>query len=391
MLGASSGSLLAWGGFLFGVCVLLALDLGVFHRKAHRVSLREAAIWSVAWVLLSLVFNAYVFWAYGSTKGYQFLNAYIIEKALSVDNIFVFIVLFRYMKVPVAYLHRVLYAGILGAIILRGVFIVAGLGIVNAFRWTLYFFGAFLLYTGVRLLFIDDDDDPMDKDNWVKRQAERFLPVTDEFSGPRFFVRRGGKTFATTLFVTLLMIETADVVFALDSIPAIFGITTDPFIVFTSNICAIMGLRAMFFLLENVLDRLRFLNAGLGLVLSFIGAKMILERGLGPLLEPVHIDPRISLSVVGTLLIGSVVASLLFPAKSEASADADDDATDEDEANEADAGEADGAARQNAVSSPENLREGDDGAGEHAATLPEFPAQAKTGAIPEAASKSPGE
>ena len=381
MLGASSGSLLAWGGFLLGICALLALDLGVFHRKAHRVSLREAAIWSVFWVLLSLTFNAYVWHAYGQAKGVEFLNAYIIEKALSVDNIFVFIVLFRYMKVPVAYLHRVLYAGILGAIILRGVFIVAGLGIVNAFRWTLYFFGAFLLYTGVRLLFVNDDDDPADKDNWVKRQAERFLPVTDEFSGPRFFLRRGGKTYATTLFVTLLMIETADVVFALDSIPAIFGISTDPFIVFTSNICAIMGLRAMFFLLENVLDRLRFLNAGLGLVLSFVGAKMILERGLGPLLDPVHIDPRISLSIVAALLTISVLASLLIPAPAKEPEEAADSVDEQDEQDE----QGERADEAHAASSPEHAEldaNADREDGEHtASTIPEFAAQPRTGAI----------
>ncbi|MCA9693836.1 MAG: TerC family protein, partial [Myxococcales bacterium] len=306
-MSSSSGSLLAWGAFIVGVCLLLAIDLGVFHRKPRRVGFREAGLWTAFWILLSLAFNGYVWQVYGEDKAFKFLNAYIIEKALSVDNIFVFIVIFRYMRIPVAYLHRVLYAGILGAIVLRGVFIVAGLGLVNTFSWTLYLFGLFLLYTGVRLLFVSEDDGENPGDNWVKRQAERWLPVTDDYEGARFFVRRHGRMFATTLFVTLLMIETADVVFALDSIPAIFGISTDPFIVFTSNICAIMGLRAMFFLLENVLEKLRFLNAGLGLVLAFIGVKMILELGLGPALQAIHIKPETSLAVVGAILLVSIV------------------------------------------------------------------------------------
>ncbi len=313
----STGSPLAWGIFTLIILFLLALDLGVFHRKAHRVGMREALYWSIFWVALSLCFNGYIWHSLGQDKAVEFLNAYIIEKALSVDNIFVFIVIFRYMKVPPAHLHRVLYAGILGALVLRGLFIFTGLTIVQTFEWTLYIFGAFLLYTGLRLLFVGEEDDDTTQDNWVKKQSEKWLRVTNKYTGARFFVRQNGQLFATSLFVTLLMIETADVVFALDSIPAIFGISTDPYIVFTSNVCAIMGLRAMFFLLENVIEKVVYLNYGLGLILAFVGVKMIIELGVGPWLAPVHIEPEWSLGVVGTLLVGSMVLSLLFPPKTD--------------------------------------------------------------------------
>lgn len=311
----SVGSPLLWGSFLAGVLVLLALDLGLFHREVHRVSMREALGWSIVWVLLSLAFNGFVWMRFGDQAGLEFLSAYLIEKALSVDNIFVFVVLFRYMKVPAEYLHRILFAGILGALVLRGVFIVAGLALIELFSWTIYLFGAFLLYTGVRLLFVSEGGDEGDaaEDNWVKRKVEKWLRVTREFEGPRFFIRRQGKLFVTTLFVTLLMVETADVMFALDSIPAIFGISTDPFIVFTSNVCAVMGLRAMFFLLENIIDRFHYLKYGLGLVLAFVGAKMILAEGFGAYLPAYHIPIGVSLGVVASLLILSILASLVLP------------------------------------------------------------------------------
>ena len=310
------GSPLTWGLFLTGFFLLLALDLGVFNRKPHRVSMKEALRWTMVWVSLSLAFNGFVYWHFGQEKALEFLSAYLIEEALSIDNIFVFVVLFRYMKVPAEYLHRVLFAGILGALILRGVFIFAGLAIIESIRWSLYVFGAFLLFTGLRLLFTHEggeDDGKPKKDNLIKRKAEQWLRVTKDFEGPRFFVVRDGKRYATTLFVTLLMVETADVVFAIDSIPAIFGITTDPFIVFTSNMCAIMGLRSMFFLLENVIDRFWLLKYGLGLVLSFVGVKMILGMGFGEYMAEVHIPIKISLAVVAGLIGGSIVFSLIFP------------------------------------------------------------------------------
>ncbi|WP_434416650.1 TerC family protein [Nannocystis pusilla] len=310
----SVGSPLTWGAFLVGILVLLAIDLGLFNRKPHRVSMREALMWSCIWVLLSLVFNGWVWHAYGSEKALEFLSAYLIEKALSVDNIFVFIVLFRYMRVQQEYMHRILFAGILGALILRGIFIVAGLALIQMFTFSLYLFGGFLVFTGLRLLFVrEGGEEEQGQDNWVKRWAERYFRVTKDFQGPKFFVSRDGKRYVTTLFVTLLMVETADVVFALDSIPAIFGISTDPFIVFTSNVCAVMGLRAMFFLLENVIDRFWLLKYGLGLVLSFVGVKMLLGVGYPPHLEPIHIPVGISLATVSALIGGAITLSLVFP------------------------------------------------------------------------------
>ena len=315
-----------WIGFLVGVAFLLALDLGVFHREAHRVTFREAAIWSVVWVALSLSFNGFVYWQFGADAAGDFFLAYVVEKSLSVDNIFVFIVVFRYMKIKPDHLHRVLFMGIVGALLLRAIFIFFGLALIELFTWTLYLFGGFLLYTGLKLLFVgEDDDDEEAGDSWVKRNAERVFRVTDEYEEPIFWLRRDGRFMVTTLFVTLLMIETADVVFALDSIPAIFGISRDPFIVFTSNVCAILGLRAMFFLLETVIDRFKYLQYGLGLVLAFIGVKMLLEEGLGgmglywagvpqrPWLDHVEIPTLVSLGVVGGVLVASVLLSLMIP------------------------------------------------------------------------------
>jgi tellurite resistance protein TerC len=305
---------------------MLALDLGVFHRESHRVTTREALLWSVVWVGLSLSFNAFVWWRFGSEAGLEWLSAYVIEKSLSVDNIFVFIVIFRYMKVPRDHLHRVLFAGILGALILRAAFILVGLGLIELFTWSLYLFGGFLIFTGLKLLIAGDDDpDEEAGDSWVKRNAEKYLRVTRDFEGPAFFAKNDGKWFVTTLFVCLLMVETADVIFALDSIPAIFGISRDPFIVFTSNVCAILGLRAMFFLLENVIDRFHYLPYGLGIVLAFVGVKMVLAEGIGGLglywlgvphsvwLDPYEVPIGWSLGLVGTVLVLSVLASLLLP------------------------------------------------------------------------------
>jgi tellurite resistance protein TerC len=323
----SVGSPLLWGAFLVGVLLMLALDLGVFHRETHRVTSREALMWSVVWVSLSLCFCGFVWWKFGSEHGLEWLSAYVIEKSLSVDNIFVFIVIFRYMKVPRDHLHRVLFAGILGALILRATFILVGLGLIEMFTWSLYLFGGFLIYTGLKLLIAGDDEpDEEAGDSWVKRKAEKWLRVTRDFEGPKFFVKNEGKWFVTTLFVCLLMVETADVIFALDSIPAIFGISRDPFIVFTSNVCAVLGLRAMFFLLENVIDRFHYLPYGLGIVLAFIGVKMVLAEGIGGLglyalgvqertwLDPIEVPIGLSLGVVGTVLVISVLASLLLPA-----------------------------------------------------------------------------
>jgi tellurite resistance protein TerC len=337
----SVGSPALWAGFLVGVVILLALDLGLLNRDAKRVTVKEAAVWSVIWVSLSLCFNAFIWSQFGRERGLEFLSAYLIEKSLSVDNIFVFIIIFRYMKVKREHLHRVLFAGIFGALVLRALFILVGLSLIQMFTWSLYVFGAFLFYTGLKLLFIGDEDpDEEHGDSWVKRKAEKWFRVTKEFDGPVFFVRQGGKTFVTTLFVTLLMVETADVIFALDSIPAIFGISRDPFIVFTSNVCAVLGLRAMFFLLEDVIDRFHYLQVGLGLVLAFIGFKMLVAEGLGnaglywagvpkmAVLEPIHVPIGWSLGFVGGVLLISVLASLLIsPPAPAPSAGADGDET----------------------------------------------------------------
>lgn len=325
----SVGSPLLWGAFLVGVLAMLALDLGVFHRDTHRVTSREALFWSCVWVSLSLCFCGFIWVQFGNEHALEWLSAYVIEKSLSVDNIFVFIVIFRYMKVPRDHLHRVLFAGILGALVLRAAFILVGLGLIEMFTWSLYLFGGFLIYTGLKLLIAGDDEpDEGAGDSWVKRKAERWLRVTREFDGPKFFVKNDGRWFVTTLFVCLLMIETADVIFALDSIPAIFGISRDPYIVFTSNVCAVLGLRAMFFLLENVIDRFHYLPYGLGVVLAFIGVKMVLAEGIGGAglyalgapqrawLDPFEVPIGLSLGVVAVVLIASVLASLLLPAPS---------------------------------------------------------------------------
>lgn len=307
----SVGSPGLWIAFLLGVGVLVALDLGVFHKKSKAVTTTEALYWSIIWVALSLTFNGYVYLEFGGEPALEFLSAYVVEKSLSVDNLFVFIVIFRYMDVKPAVMHRVLMAGILGALLLRGVFIVVGIGLIEMFSWTLYIFGGFLLLTGIRLLFSGEEEvDP--SGNFAYRLAKRVLPLTRRYVGDKFVVREGGRWRVTPLLIVLLMIETSDVVFALDSIPAVFGISRDPFIVFTSNVCAVLGLRSMFFLLQNVLDKFAYLKYGLGLVLAYIGAKMVLAEGIG-IIGPVHIDIGISLAVVAGLITASVVISLLLP------------------------------------------------------------------------------
>lgn len=306
------GSPLMWLAFLVGVGVVVSIDLGLFHRKQAAVSTKQALIWSVVWVTLSLCFNGFVYAQFGSERALEFLSAYVIEKSLSVDNLFVFIVIFRYMDVKSTQMHRVLFAGIVGALVLRGLFIFVGIGLIETFSWTLYIFGGFLLLTGIRLLVSNEEDvDP--SGNFAYRLARRVLPLTRRYHGSHFLWREAGKLKATPLLIVLLMIETSDVVFALDSIPAVFGISHDPFIVFTSNVCAILGLRAMFFLLQNVLDKFAYLKYGLGMVLAYIGGKMIIAEGIPGLMAPVHIPVGISLAIVAGLITASVVVSLMMP------------------------------------------------------------------------------
>jgi tellurite resistance protein TerC len=303
MTPVSVGTPLLWIGFTLFVLLALLLDLGLFHRKAHKVTIRESMGWSAAWVTMALLFNAGVYRWLGEQSGLEFLTGYLIELALSVDNLFVFLVIFSYFSVPAHLRHRVLFWGILGAMVMRVGFILAGAALLTAFHWIEYVFGAFLVYTGIKILFQKETEVHPDK-NFVLKLVRRFLPVTKEYHDSRFFIRQAAKLYATPLLLVLLVVETTDVVFAVDSIPAIFGITHDPFIVFTSNIFAILGLRSLFFLLAGMMDRFHYLPVGLGLVLAFVGVKMVVAD-----IYPLQISW--SLGVVAVLLGGSVLASLL--------------------------------------------------------------------------------
>jgi tellurite resistance protein TerC len=306
-------SLWGWVGFNVVVLGILALDLGVLHRKSEIVTLKQAAIWSTVWVVLSLCFAVAVFLTLGREPGLEFLTGYLIEYALSVDNIFVFVLIFTYFQVPEKYQHRVLFWGIIGALLLRGVMIVAGSALVARFAWTLYVFGAFLVVTGLRMAFQKDSVTYNPEKDPILRLTRRIIPVTPDYRGSKFFVHEpdtGGRLrySATPLFIVLLIVDTTDVIFATDSIPAIFAVTRDPFIVYTSNICAVLGLRALYFLLAGIVDKFVYLKVGLSLVLVFIGAKMLLEHFF-------HIPILISLAVVGLMLATSIVASLKWPAR----------------------------------------------------------------------------
>ena len=292
-----------WIAFNVFVLGMLALDLGFFHRKAHAVSLKEASIWSTVWIVLALIFNAAVYFLWGKEQALEFLTGYVIEKSLSLDNLFVFLMIFQYFAVPAIYQHRVLFWGILGALVMRAIFIAAGVALLEAFHWMIYVFGGFLIATGIKMLLRGERKLEPEK-NPVVRLFHRLMPVTNEYHGQRLFLRNGGKFYATPLVLVLIVVETTDVIFALDSIPAIFAITRDPFIVYTSNVFAILGLRALYFLLAGVMEMFRYLKVGLSLVLCFVGAKMMV-------VDVYKIPIGISLGVVGGILIVSVVASLL--------------------------------------------------------------------------------
>ena len=300
----SIGSPLLWAGFSAFVLGMLALDLGVFSRKPHEVSFREALIWSGIWVALALAFNAWIYSRFGTEKALEFTTGYLIEKALSVDNIFIFVVLFSAFAVPKIYQHRVLFWGVLGALVLRAIFIALGAALLAHFHWVIYLFGAILIITGIRLLLIGEAE-PHPERNPIFRGIRRLIRAVPEYHGKAFTVRRDGKLFATPLLVVLLAVETTDLVFAIDSIPAIFAITQDPFIVYTSNIFAILGLRSLYFLLARVIDRFHLLKYGLALVLVFVGAKMALA-------DFVKVPIVVSLLVIAGLLGGSAVASLIW-------------------------------------------------------------------------------
>ena len=298
-----------WLGFNVFVLAMLALDLGVFHRRAHEVSLKEAAAWSAVWISLALVFGYGIYHFRGPQAGLEFLTGYLIEKALSVDNIFVFVLVFSYFNVPPRHQHRVLFWGILGALVMRGAMIAAGAALIHRFHWVIYVFGGFLIITGIRMAThpvhaIAPEANP------VIRLIRRLVPVTDRYHGQRFFTQEsiGGqlRRVATPLFVVLVLVETTDLIFALDSIPAIFAVTSDPFLVYTSNVFAILGLRALYFLLARVIHRFHYLRLGLSTVLVFVGLKMVLAD-----VYPVPIG--VSLGIIALVLATSVAASVFFP------------------------------------------------------------------------------
>lgn len=298
-----------WIGFTAVVFIMLAIDLGVFHKSAHEVHYREALTWTFVWIALSLVFNYVIYHMFGRVKALEFLTGYVVEKALSVDNLFVFLVIFSYFAVPKTLQHRVLFWGVLGALIMRAFFIFVGAALLQRFHWIMYVFGVILVITGVKLLRQTEEDLHPEK-NPVYRFFARMIPSVPAYDGQRFFTIRDGRRLATPLLLVLIAVEISDLVFAVDSIPAIFGVTTDPFIVYTSNVFAILGLRALYFVLANVMDQFHYLNVGLAAVLVFIGIKMLI-------VDFYKIPIGAALGVVLGLLIIAIVASLVWPKPAE--------------------------------------------------------------------------
>lgn len=304
------GSWPLWVGFLAFVAGMLALDLGVFHRKAHTVSVREAAIWSTVWISLAGVFAGGVFHFYGTERGLEFTSGYLIEKALSVDNIFVIVIVFGAFGVPAHQQHRVLFWGVLGALAMRAVFIVTGTALIQRFHWTLYLFGVFLVITGVRMA-LSRGEQGHPEDNVLVRLARRVLPVAPGQETEQFFTRVAGRRMVTPLFLALLAVEFTDLIFAVDSIPAVLAVSRDPFIVFTSNIFAILGLRSLYFVLAGVVQKFRYLKLGLALVLVFVGVKMTI-------VDILKIPVGVSLAVVAVLITGAILSSLLVEGRQRA-------------------------------------------------------------------------
>jgi tellurite resistance protein TerC len=302
------GTPLRWVAFNLFILFAVLLDLRVFHRKPHKILVREAALWSALWIGLSVLFGIGVHYYLGAPAALEYFTGYLIEKALSVDNLFLFLVIFRAFSVDERWQARLLQWGVLGALVMRGAMIAAGAALISRFSWVLYLLGAFLVYAGIHML-VAKKEKMHPEQNAVFRFTNKHLRVTREYQGEHFFVRHAGRLFATPLFVILLVVEITDITLAIDSIPAVFGITRDPFIVYTSNIFAILGLRALYFLLAGVLGRMRYLTAGLSFALVFIGGKMIAEPWW-------HISVQISLGAVAGILAVAVVASLLAPAKS---------------------------------------------------------------------------
>jgi tellurite resistance protein TerC len=299
-----SGEGILWIVFGILIPVMLALDLGVFHRKAHAVKIREALMWSAMWISLALLFNLGVYLLVGHEKALNFLTSYLVEESLSVDNLFVFLLIFTYFSVPAEYQHRVLFWGILGAIVMRGIFIVTGLTLLSRLHWIIYIFGAFLIYTAARLAFNKEEQEIRPEKNPVLRLFRRFVPLTKRYHGHRFLVKGMGRRLATPLLMVLVVIETTDIIFAMDSVPAVLAITQDPFIVYTSNILAVMGLRSLYFALASIIGKFYYLSYGLATILAFLGVKMIIS-------DFYKLPITISLGVVLGILIIAALLSLI--------------------------------------------------------------------------------
>jgi len=307
------GSPALWGGFIAFVLLMLAVDLGL-HRKAHEVGVKEAATWSAVWIALAAVFGGLVYWWFGPVRALEFATGYLLEKALAVDNLFVFIVIFSAFAVPPALQHRVLFWGILGALVMRAAFIFAGGALLQRFHWLMYIFGAFLIITGAKLL-LHSSDEATPEENKIVRLVRRIFPVSKDYHGAKFTVREDGRLRATPLLLALITVELSDVVFAVDSIPAVYAVTEDPFIVFTSNIFAILGLRSLYSLLARVIEKFHLLKIGLALVLLFVGAKMLL-------VSVIKVPIAVSLLVIAVVLVGSILASMWSRPKVEKPSDA---------------------------------------------------------------------
>jgi tellurite resistance protein TerC len=297
-------TLLLWIGFNIFILFLLIVDLMVFNRKPHEISIRESLVWSGIWIFISLLFNVGVFYWYGHEAALQFLTGYLIEKSLSVDNLFVFLLLFSYFKLPPKYQHKVLFWGILGALVMRGVLIFLGAALVARFHWVLYIFGFFLVVTGIKMAFQDKEKEVHPDRNIIVRFFKKLFPVIAGYHGEKFFVKTGGKRYGTLLIIVLIVVETTDLLFAVDSIPAIFAITQDSFIIYTSNVFAILGLRSLYFALAGMMNLFYYLRHGLSAILMFVGVKMLL-------VDIIHIPIGLALGVIGTVLLLSIIASLV--------------------------------------------------------------------------------
>jgi tellurite resistance protein TerC len=298
--------ILFWVVFTIVIVTVLALDLGVLNRNPHKIKLREALIWSGVWISIALIFNVFVYFEFGRTKALEFLTGYLIEYSLSIDNIFVFILIFSYFAVKPKYQHKILFWGILGALIMRGIFIFAGVALINRFHWIVIIFGGFLVFSGIKMLFQKADAEVEPEKNALVRMFRKFLPVTDSLHEDHLFVKQNNKLYATPLFLVLLVIESTDLVFAVDSIPAVLAISKDTFIVYTSNIFAILGLRSLYFAVSGIMGLFRFLKVGLAIVLSFVGLKMLAS------FFHIEIPILISLAIIVTILLVSIVASVII-------------------------------------------------------------------------------